>query len=237
MNLYFLVEGRQTEARVYPAWLSYLLPHYSRVPSPDAVSKNNYFLVSGEGYPRLLGTMLDNSIQDITDAGKYSYFVICLDADEESVAARTGEVLTCIRDSQVKIDGGVTPRVIVQNRTIETWCLGNRAMFQRNPSGERFRSLIQFYDVSLQDPESMGVAPGYACHAECHHDYLKEMFRERRLNYSKRDPGPVLQGSYLNQLISRVADRDLHLGTFKVLLDLCHNIYDLTAPPSVTPGI
>ena len=72
MNLYFLVEGRQTEARVYPAWLAHLLPHYSRVSSPDAINKNNYFLVSGEGYPRLLGSMLGRSIEDINAVGKYS---------------------------------------------------------------------------------------------------------------------------------------------------------------------
>ena len=31
MNLYFLVEGRRTESKVYPRWLSYLLPEYRQV--------------------------------------------------------------------------------------------------------------------------------------------------------------------------------------------------------------
>ena len=37
MNLYFLVEGRRTERWVYPAWLGYLLPHFTRVDRFDAV--------------------------------------------------------------------------------------------------------------------------------------------------------------------------------------------------------
>ncbi len=36
MNLYFIVEGK-TEQKVYPSWLSYLLPELQRVKNPSKV--------------------------------------------------------------------------------------------------------------------------------------------------------------------------------------------------------
>jgi hypothetical protein len=42
MNLYFLVEGQSTEKKVYPAWLSHLLPELNRVNNYDEVDTNNF---------------------------------------------------------------------------------------------------------------------------------------------------------------------------------------------------
>ena len=42
MNLYFLVEGAQSERKVYPAWLTYLLPELQRVDNCDDVNEKNY---------------------------------------------------------------------------------------------------------------------------------------------------------------------------------------------------
>lgn len=39
MNLYFLVEGKRTERKVYPAWLAYLLPELKQVKNYDEVEK------------------------------------------------------------------------------------------------------------------------------------------------------------------------------------------------------
>jgi hypothetical protein len=52
MNLYFIVEG-ETERKVYPSWLSYLLPELQRVKNPSQAQTNNYYLISGGGYPSL----------------------------------------------------------------------------------------------------------------------------------------------------------------------------------------
>ena len=45
MNLYILVEGKNTEKKIYPSWLSYLLPQLKRVNFYDQVDKNSYFLM------------------------------------------------------------------------------------------------------------------------------------------------------------------------------------------------
>ncbi len=49
MNIYFLVEGRQCERRLYPLWLSYAVPELVRVNNPAQATSNSYFLISGEG--------------------------------------------------------------------------------------------------------------------------------------------------------------------------------------------
>ncbi|MDV2999865.1 MAG: hypothetical protein N5P05_001471 [Chroococcopsis gigantea SAG 12.99] len=51
MNIYFLVEGNSTERKIYPKWLEYLIPELMRVDYHDQVDNNNYYLISGEGYP------------------------------------------------------------------------------------------------------------------------------------------------------------------------------------------
>ncbi len=81
MNLYFLVEGRRTERKVYPMWLSILKPEIKRVNYAVDAASNNYYLISGEGYP-LLFNQLRNSILEVNEIGKYDYLVLCLDAEE-----------------------------------------------------------------------------------------------------------------------------------------------------------
>ena len=74
MNVYFLVEGK-TERKVYPKWLSYFLPYLSRVNYPEDAKKNNYYLISGGGYPSILDNHLVDSIRDINAVdGIYDYF-------------------------------------------------------------------------------------------------------------------------------------------------------------------
>jgi len=88
MNIYFLVEGRSTERKIYPKWLEYLIPQLKRVQYYDQVEENNYYLISGKGYPATICDGIPNAIDKIVEVGKYDYLVICIDADEETVDAR-----------------------------------------------------------------------------------------------------------------------------------------------------
>jgi len=45
MNVYSLVEGK-TEKKVYPRWLSHLLPGLKQVQRYDEVEHHNYYLFS-----------------------------------------------------------------------------------------------------------------------------------------------------------------------------------------------
>ena len=103
MNLYFLVEGRRTERKVYPQSLSYLLPKLTQVNSYDRVERNNYYLISAEGYPSIIYDSIPASIEDINSIGKYNYFVVCLDADESSVSERKEEIYDFINSEKLEI--------------------------------------------------------------------------------------------------------------------------------------
>ena len=92
MNVYILVEGKQTERKVYPAWLSQLASHMKQVESHADVEENSYFLLSGEGYPRLLDVSLKNSLNDIAESGKFDAFWIVLDSDGEDIRERINDI-------------------------------------------------------------------------------------------------------------------------------------------------
>ena len=70
MNIYFLVEGKRTEMKVYPKWLSHLVPNLKRVDAYQNVESNNYYIFSGNGFPSLLDNHLRNCIEDINSTKK-----------------------------------------------------------------------------------------------------------------------------------------------------------------------
>ena len=46
MNLYFLVEGRRTEKKVYGAWIHYVFPHLRKAATIEEVESNHFFMIS-----------------------------------------------------------------------------------------------------------------------------------------------------------------------------------------------
>ncbi len=210
MNLYFLVEGRRTERKVYPMWLSILKPEIKRVNYAVDAATNNYYLISGEGYP-LLFNQLRNSILEVNEIGKYDYLVLCLDAEETLIEDRKKEILEYIETNGLELQKAELI-IIVQNPCFETWFLGNRKMFKRHPQSPVLNQYINFYDVRKEDPELM---PCYQenTRAQFHHAYLREIFAERNLSYTKQRPGNVGEEAFLNELIKRNADTG-HISSF-----------------------
>lgn len=222
MNVYFLVEGKRTERKVYPAWLGYLLPELRRVERLHDAVQNNYYLISGEGYPSLLDDHLPNAVEDVNRDDRYTHLIVCLDADELTVADRRAEVLDCMKRPASRLKHKAELIVVVQNRCIETWFLGNRKIVTRAPQSQALRKYIDFFDVSQEDPEQMGTFQGFTTHARFHGRYLEEIFSERGIRYNKTRPGHVLEKPYLDELISRVQQQNRHLLTFQHFLDACN---------------
>lgn len=220
MRIYFLVEGRRTEAKIYRAWLSHLIPELSRITRYDEVIPNSYFLFSAEGYPSIILEHIPNSIEDINRIGGYDYFVVALDGDQGTVQDRIDELNESLSDNRIHLIG-TELRIIVQNRCIETWLLGNRRMVRRNPTSLVLQEYLEHYNVRLGDPELMPEHADFNTHAQFHNQYLKEVFRERNIHYSKNRPGHALDKPYLEELISRVHDEASHLGSLQVFLDFC----------------
>jgi hypothetical protein len=220
MNVYFLVEGRRCERKLYPSWLSVEVPHLRRIDAPRDASENTYFLISGEGYPSILHNHLPNAMRDVEDVGVFDFLVIVLDADDVPAEERVQEALTAAQESGVTLTKA-TLEVVVQNRCIETWLLGNKRMFSRHPQDADLVRYSSYYNVQADDPELMPVYPGFNTHAQFHCEYLKCLFRERRLAYTKTRPGHAADKSFLEQLKRRVTESPGHLSTFSRFLALC----------------
>jgi hypothetical protein len=225
MNLYFLVEGRSTEAQLYPKWLAVLLPKLTRVKTYQDVTQNNYVLVSGDGYPQILQKPLSNSIAEINERQNFRYLILCLDAEEVSVDERLSEVKKRYANGEQLHNADLV--TIVQNRCIETWLLGNRRIYKRNPENEQLREFVSHYDVSQHDPEEMPLLEPFPTHAAFHKIYLRKLLEERsggRGLYSKTNTDAVGQVTYLEELRTRVNDEPTHLRTFRAFLELCANV-------------
>lgn len=224
MNLYFLLEGKRTEVKIYPKILSHFLPEYTRVKTPQEVDTDNYYMISGEGYPRLLDVQLANSVKDVNDAKKFDCLIVCLDADESTIEDRKTEITSFIAKNKIKIIDSCKLIIIVQNRCFETWFLGNKRIISRVPSVE-VRDYVNFYNVSSLDPEAMGfdTDADYDTHAQYHHDYLKTALQAKNVRYTKQNPSHVGDTAYLNQLQNRI-DTDGHIKSFKYLIDFLEEV-------------
>ncbi|MGE4285275.1 MAG: hypothetical protein AB7F23_01515 [Phycisphaerae bacterium] len=230
MNLYILVEGKCTEFKLYPAWLSRLVPKLRRVYSFDEVRTNNYYLVSGYGIPSLIKNHLPNAILDVGGMHKkYDYLVVVLDAEELTVEERRKEVEQVVEKHR-PIMRDVKLKIIVQNRCIETWLLGNREMFPPAPMREKLREYLAYYDVNENNPEHLPnlydytlpePEPVFSTTARFHTDYLQEVFRERGIAYSKRNPRYAAHEKFLKGLMRRIEYELGDLDSFRDFVDFC----------------
>lgn len=220
MNVYFLVEGK-SEKKVYPKWLKYLLPMLKQVENFDEVEQYNYYLFSSCGYPSILED-IKNAAKDINDCGKYSYLVICMDADEASTEERKEAIMGIFKPGLQELKAILV--IIVQNRCFETWFLGNRKVYPRNLEDDCLRKYCQFYNVSVKDPEMMPTFAGFSSIAQFHGDYLKRMLKEKRIHYTKQNPREVGESYYIEELRKRVTDEPQHLKTLQDFFRFCNAI-------------
>lgn len=220
MNLYFLVEGRRTEKKVYPAWLGHLVPELTRVPFVHEVVKSNYFLISGEGYPSLLDVHLANSIKDYSETGKYDRLVVCLDVDDSTVADRSQAVADRASSLGFPLDQLV---VIAQDCCIETWFLGNRRAVSPAPNSSELSDYLRFYNVREDDPELMKMPSGFSARSVFHHRYFQLVSWDKRMNYRKQYPRHVVDRPYLDALILRRSESE-QMATFGNFVDFCADI-------------
>lgn len=221
MNIYFLVEGKRTEKKVYPKWLNVLLPSFNRVAFPDEARNKNYFLISGNGYPSILEHLRD-AVRNIENTGNFNYLVLSIDADEQTISERKAEINEFIENNDIQING-FELKIFVQNRTFETWLLGNAKIFPRQPNEPEFVEMVKFYNTSISDPELMGKYADYDRYAHFHHDYLKLMLAERNIRYTKKNPREVGEPYYISSLIDRILTTN-HLQSFNELVKFCNDI-------------
>jgi len=222
MNIYFIVEGKRTESKVYPAWLSYLAPNIRKISFFDEPDENTYKIVNANGQP--FYPEISDAINEVNSVEKYDYLVICLDAEENSVDEIRADIHCFLEKEKLKLNHAELI-LIVQNRCMETWFLGNRKIYSRNPQNPVLSEYTNYYDVSAHDPEKMGKYRGFNTHAHFHEAYLQALFAEKNLSYTKKYPGHVLDETYLNQLKARIHYEPDHLKSFRNFIKFCNSIH------------
>lgn len=220
MNLYFLVEGKRTEKKVYPAWLSHLVPSLRRVAFLKEIDVNSYFIFSGEGYPSLIGVHFRNAVQDYRQSGKLDRLVVCLDVDQTTPNMRSKEVFEVARSLEFPLE---QLRVITQESCIESWFLGNRKAVASSPQSAELSAYVQFYNVRRDDPESMGTFSRFKSRSDFHSKFFHLVAQEKGFQYTKHRPGHVLDSAFLDELLAR-RNATGHLPTFGSFIDLCDEI-------------
>jgi hypothetical protein len=203
MNIYFLVEGK-TERKVYPKWMSYLVPRLERVFCPSDAIKNNYYLVSGGGFPSILDNHLMDSLEDIHELGNYDYFVLAIDTDNTDADIKIKEVDNFIRENNI-VFNNLKFIVIPQVVCMETWFLGNRHIYSRNPISIDSAGFTKHYNIALHDPEQMQKPEEYnGTIGDYHYQYLRTMLIEKNIRYSKSNPNGVTEPYYIHELQNRL---------------------------------
>lgn len=218
MNCYIIVEGDKTEMSVYPAWLSLLAPSYTCIENAWDVNENNYYIFSGGGIPSIF-THVKNAVLDINSinnkgGARYDYLLVCLDTEMESRDYILKQIDYELKSHDVTLQDA---KLIVFEHKVcmETWFLGNQAVFKDNPQNHDYLEYIKFYNVGSLNPEEMGNIDEnrFSTTARFHIRYLKKMLEERNATYSKSNTVAVQQKSYLEQLIKRFEDTG-HIATF-----------------------
>ncbi len=223
MNVYFLVEGK-TEQKVYPKWIAHLIPGLERVASPMDADKNNYFLISGLGYPSILDNHLRNSVADVNDCGNYDMLIVVIDADESTVDAKVGEVSKYVYDNSLRLSN-CELKIVAQKCCMETWFLGNKKIYSGNPANKECSQFSKHFDISKDNPELMPKPDDYAGTLSLYHyDYLRNMLLEKNIRYTKTRPNEVGKPYYIDELLHRVKSEPGSLASMKILFELCAGI-------------
>lgn len=229
MNIYMLMEG-ETEPKLYPTWLSFIAPNMKQITNISNINQDNFYVISGKGYPRLLTNTLKAAITDICQSTKFDELWVMLDTDDCTVEDREQEVLdkvaSILADNPILKLGSCQVHVIAQKVCIETWGLANERIFPHRNITSELKPFYDHYDVSGHDPELMLQPTSFESSiGEYHYRYLKTMLRARseKLNYSKTSPSPLNMKAYFDEIVIKV-NKDGHVNSFKKFYDLASRL-------------
>ena len=215
MNYYVIVEGK-SEFKIYPKWISYCNKNLRITNRIEEVCENSVFFVGANGYPDIFN-IIEAGVIDINQFKNFDMLVVGIDSEEMTFDEKSAEISTFIDNLGIQIEY----RVIVQNFCFETWALGNKRIFRRRTSNGTLREYIDFYNVTINDPELLpSFTPKNYSRVEFALRYLHKGINDlhSRLTYSKSNPYYVGEEYYFNELVSRLEDTQ-HISSFNLFLD------------------
>lgn len=222
MNYYFLLEDEKSFMKILPKWFEYINFKCTRVADIKDVKDNNYILQSGKGVTRLITNALFDTIDTImNNPGKIDKLVILIDTENENEEYRKQQIFTKIQETydMGKFDFEII--VFVCNHCFESWLLGAEGLY---PQGEvdtesDFYPYYSHYNIEEHDPEKMSVPIN--CNetiAKYHFHYLCELFRYRKIRYTKSKPDAVATHDYFCSMCDRIEHTE-HIQSFAKFVD------------------
>lgn len=213
MNLLFVVEGKNTEKKLYKKWITYINPNMVYVESILDLNQNNFTIISGGGLPRYY-KIIKNAFEDIRSLNNVKYIFICVDSEEKEYAYKKDEMNNFINNECCEINS--TKFVIVQHHCIETWLMGNKNIDISKTTNKELIIYKNYYNVNLLDPEGLKSFDGSLI-ADFTLKYLKLMLSECGLFYNKHNVSNVDNREYFNKIVERF-NNDKHINSFGYFL-------------------
>lgn len=215
MNIYVIVEG-VTETKVYPEWIKYTNSSLTRANYIDEVTSNNYYLVSGNGYPYIFN-IIDNAILDTNEHDQFDRLVIAIDSESLTLTQRYQEIENYVLAQNPRVE----IKIIVQHFCFETWALGNERQGPRNPKSNELKYFKSIYDVTKDNPDDLPDMPSLDLNrAQFAYEYLKLAIRDKgtHLTYGKNRPEVVMHQKFYDAVKSRMINTQ-HIMSFNSFLE------------------
>ena len=214
MNIYIVTEGK-TEKIIFKDWIRIVNPGLRYIERLDELTTDNYYIISGMGYPYYY-EIIEAAIQDVNQL-QFDRLVISLDSEEMSKQDKYDEIDDFFSKKHCSRD----IRIVVQHFCFETWALGNRKLFSKNPSLAKLREYKRFFNVKISDPELLPSKSDEELNrSQLAEKYLCLAFNDRfrNLTYKKSNPQYIAHQSYLGQLKNRLVDTR-HIASFDDFLN------------------
>ena len=210
MNYYILLEDEKSFIKVLPAWLKHMGFLCERVADIKEICQDNYVLQSGQGVTQLVTRVLFDTINTILDKKKkIDEMIVILDTEEMGYETRKNQVLAKIKEKYDIRDLPFQIRILVCNHCFETWLLGRKDLYPRKtvPETSFFYPYYKHYNIAEEDPEYMEVPSEIKeTTGQYHFHYLHELFRYKRIRYSKKKPDAVSSEEYFTGIAERATE-------------------------------
>lgn len=213
MNIYIVTEGK-AEKIVFKHWIAKINPSLSCIERLDDLSNNNYYIISGNGYPNYFD-IIEDAIQDVNQLS-FERLVVSLDSEEMTRQEKYDEVEEFISQKYCVAD----IRIVVQHFCFETWALGNRKLIRANHSLPKLGEYKSFFNVKINDPELLPGKPDEGLNrSQLAGKYLRLAIndRNRNLTYTKGNPKFLVHPTYFTEVKSRLTGTG-HIASFEDFL-------------------
>lgn len=218
MNIYIVLEGEAGAKKLYKRWIPLVNPNLIYIDYINEIKDNNFYILAGFGQPYFL-QRVEKAVEDVNKNEIFNRLVIAVDSENSDLREKQIEVSKRVD----RIGCRVEVKYVIQHFCVETWLMGNRNMFRKNPGDKELVEYMKIFNVRNNDPALLPPHPEKALNrAQFAYEYLRagigDVHSNRGLLYSKKDPGIAAQEGYFHQVKSRCVEKQ-HIFSFKCFLD------------------